>query len=47
MTHNSNFETKASETLIGVRLVNGYDCLCDLFLDFEEGLTPFIFKNLL
>ena len=38
---------KVSETLIGVRVWKGYDCLCDLFLNFEETLTSFKFKSLL
>ena len=47
MMHKSFFETKDSETLIGIRVGKGYDCLCDLFFDIEEALTLFKFKNLL
>ena len=47
MTHKSCFETKVCETLIGIRVGKDYDCLCDLFLDFEEALTSFKFEHLL
>ena len=33
-----NFYEKVSESLIGDNVGKGYDCLCDLFFYFGEGL---------
>ena len=39
------FYGKVSEILDGCNKGKGYDCLCDLFHDFQEVLSLFKFEN--
>ena len=40
-----NFYGKVSEIIVGCNVGKGYDCLCDLFFDFEKVLSFFKFEN--
>ena len=40
-----SFYEKASKKLIGDDVGKGYDCLCNLFFDFEQGLTSIKSEN--